>query len=167
MTLTIARNFLIALALVATAAPLAAASHSVCVNDHEAREYTCIDAGSSTYGSCDGPEGSGSTGVTLRRDTWGEDSYSYEQTSVTASCYAYTYQWDNETYTGSGNGIRVESWGYGSDGYHSDSVSWQQYEYDATWGSGSGCDTQTSIDGKWTSYGCPVGAPPRVPALLP
>lgn len=165
MTFDILRNALIALALVATAAPLAAASHNVCASVDQSS--TCIDAGSSAYGSCDDTRGSESTGVILRRYAWGDGTYSYEETSVSASCYTYSWEYDGERHSGESNGVYVQRMAYDEDGSEHTWIAWYAHESNGPWGTFGGCDTQVLMDGELQSYGCPAGSPPRVPALLP
>ena len=140
---------ILALSLIAAAVSFVPAASAECV------QTTCVNADSFGSGSCD------STGYAYNYAS----AYTYGTPAGTVSGGASTscssYSSFNYEYTSLGGGAYT----YGPAGYHYVYVGWYGYTY----GSFSACNSYVyGTDGVgYNQLGCPAGAPPAVPGLLP
>ncbi|HUR68433.1 MAG TPA: hypothetical protein VM370_04245 [Candidatus Thermoplasmatota archaeon] len=151
-------KFFLAICLMTTAmwVPVAAASNTVCAPGTS----TC--AGEGSYGgdcATAGTNGGNSAGVSTN------DAGGY--TAVGVQTYCYNYDFFGNTYTGAGISVYAVSFGSPA-GTAFGQAGWNSF----TFGTFSYCDTfayaytdATGFNGQ--NLGCPAGAPPTVPAVLP
>lgn len=152
-------KFLIAASLLTIAfTPVAMANHDVC-----AVPNTCVNTASVTYGDCNTSSGYEYAYNAVYVYTFGT-APGVVSAGASTNCYDYqdSYYYSEGSSIGGGAGTSGTA-----AGYNAASVSW--YEYSSSYGSGCNMGYTFFVAGQYATYGvgCPVGAPPFVPGLLP
>jgi hypothetical protein len=159
-------KFLIACLVTTAFVPVASATTGTCLWQSSLDRGACADAGGYAYGDgCGGAQGDTQDGAHVSAS----GPRASRNVEVAWSCDDWTGSGGNNTTAWSSHdrALRATTWSSRDGAWHETSADWESYDGSDPYGSWHGCGTHVTTSGHGRDLGCPLGAPPAPPTVLP